>query len=97
MSHALHIGSQPRKLVIALLDILFSREQLARSSCTGARSAVNAAYSLKTVGLPSNAVKAIKTFVLNQFKKDSGEPCLTDAMFNTVINSKCATARRSLK
>ncbi|KAK3577947.1 hypothetical protein CHS0354_019098 [Potamilus streckersoni] len=35
LSQALHIGNQPSKLVISLLDTLFTKEQLAKSNATG--------------------------------------------------------------
>ncbi|KAK3600541.1 hypothetical protein CHS0354_036100 [Potamilus streckersoni] len=81
LSQALHIRNQPRKLVISLLDTLFTKEQLAKSNATGTRTAHNS--SMKTSALPNLAIQG---FVLKQFKKDNGEPCLSEAMFNDVIN-----------
>ncbi|KAH3693444.1 hypothetical protein DPMN_080876 [Dreissena polymorpha] len=81
-------------MTISLLDVLFNREQLAKSSAKGSRKAHNA--SISTSCLPSVATLAVKHFVLNAFKKDNGEPCLSDSAFNDIINSKCATARRAL-
>lgn len=87
-------AANPRKMTIALLDVLFTKEQLARSSAKGSKKAHNASFV--SMPLPGVATQALKEFVLNSFKKDNGEPCLSDPVFNDIINSKCATARRSL-
>jgi hypothetical protein len=87
-------GGKPRKLVLYLLDSFFSREILGKSSAKGARNAHNA--SVQTKALPQIVVGAVKEFVLRTFRKEGGEACMMDKEFNDVINSKCATARRSL-
>jgi hypothetical protein len=73
------------------MEIMFTREQLAKSSAKGSKRAPDA--KIDTVKLPSTAVLAIKKFLLNQFKRSDGTPCLEDSVFNDVINSKYATAR----
>ena len=94
LSQVQHLGgSNPRKMTIALMDILFTREQLAKSSARGSKKAHNA--KIDTVQLPPTATLAIKQFVLIHFKRSDGTACLEDSLFNGVMNSKCATARRA--
>ncbi|XP_052820526.1 uncharacterized protein LOC128246383 [Mya arenaria] len=66
LSQVQHLGaSNPRKMTIALMDIMFTRDQLAKSSAKGSKRAHNA--KIDTVKLPSTAVLTIKQFVLNHF------------------------------
>jgi len=74
---------------------VFSREQLAISKATGKRQSHN--YLTPTKPLNQLVLQAILEFVLTKFKKDSGEPALSVSNFNSIVNSKCATARRGLK
>lgn len=89
--------NNPRKMIIGFLEVFFTREILSVSSAKGKRIAHNKINQEKTEGLPEDVIDAIKNYTLKHFKKISGEPCLTDAAMHDVINSKCATARRSMK
>lgn len=95
VSAALIIGDTPRKMTIALLECIFPKESLAKGKCKGIRTAHNAKEESKA--LPGTVLSAIKEFVLNKFKQDNTQPCLTDKEFTEIINAKCGTVRRSLK
>ena len=82
-------------MLINMLDIFFTRETLARSSAKGTRVAHNNLAGLSKL-LNAVVLSALKEFILKTFKKGNGEPCLTESIFNEVINNKCATARRAL-
>ena len=86
LSQCLHLGSSnPKELMITLMDCIFSREVLARSSAKWTRRAHNA--KAQTYALPSAVVAAVKEFVLNEFKKEDGQPCLTDTeLITRLIN-----------
>ena len=95
LSTCLHrANGNPRKLIANFLDTFFSRETLAQSSAKGSRSAHNS--NMKTAALNTFVIQAIVQYVLKSFKKPDGEPILRDSDINDTINSKCATARRSL-
>ena len=81
-------AKKPSLLIIALLEV-FSYELLAASKAKGTRTAHNKKIEEVT--------SAIKSFVLKQFKKPNGTPCLMDKEMTDVINNKCGTARRSLQ
>ncbi|XP_069137448.1 uncharacterized protein [Argopecten irradians] len=89
-------GNNPRKLVINLLEVFFSKETLAVSSAKGQRSAHNNKSAEKTSALPPAVVTAIKGYTIKHLKKPTGQCSLSDAVMNDVINSKCATARRAI-
>jgi len=95
LSSAILVGTCPRRLTIQLLECFFSREQLANSNATGKRQAHNSLTPTKP--LNQLVIKSILEFVLAKFKKDSGEPAVSVSNFNSIVNSKCATARRGLK
>ncbi|KAL3848412.1 hypothetical protein ACJMK2_019270 [Sinanodonta woodiana] len=86
-----------RKLVIDLLDTFFTRDRLAESSALGAKSAHNKKDDKASVPWSSMVLSSLKQYVLCLYTRPNGEPCLTDAVFNDIINQKCATSRRSLK
>ena len=92
----LKAGTNPRLLIGALLEVFFSKEVLAVSSAKGKRPAYNNKTGETSMALPESVVSAIKQYTLIQFKKPSGEPCLSESAMNDIINTKCATARRSL-
>jgi hypothetical protein len=63
-------GGNPRKLLVNLLDVFFTRKTLASSSAKGSRKAHNKS---EREGLSKSLNKvvlgAIKTYVLNSLKK----------------------------
>ena len=89
-------NNQPRKMLINMLDIFFTRETLAISSAKGTRVAHNNKMDAQSKPLNAIVLSALKEFILKTFKKSNGEPCLTESVFNEVVNNKCATARRAL-
>ena len=90
-------AEKPSLLIIALLEVFFSYEVLAASKAKGTRTAHNMKIEEDTQPLPVEVTSAIKSFVLKQFKKPNGTPCLTDKEMTDVINNKCGTARRPLQ
>ena len=98
LSEAVLKGAEkPSLLIIALLEVFFSYEVLAASKAKGTRTAHNKKIEEDTQPLPVEVTSAIESFVLEQFKKPNGTPCLTDKEMTDVINNKCGTARCSLQ
>ena len=96
LSTALLVGTDPRKLSIQLLEIFFTREQLANGNASGKRQAHNNS-SIPTKQLNQLVLQAILDFVLVKFKLENGEPVMSLTDYNKLVNAKCATARRGLK
>ena len=97
LSEAVLKGAEkPSLLIFALLEV-FSYELLAASKAKDTRTAHNKKIEEDTQPLPVEVTSAIKGFVLKQFKKPNGTPCLMDKEMADVINNKCGTTRRSLQ
>ncbi|XP_067825452.1 uncharacterized protein [Heptranchias perlo] len=80
---------KPKLMTRKLLGYFFSHQTLARSSARGERIAHNKTTMEKPICLPTAVTDAIKDYVTFV--------CGRGCDFNAVINSKCATSRRTVR
>lgn len=91
-------NGQPWKMLNIFLDIFFTREILAESKAgKDEKKAHNTGTGVETTPFNIIVISAIRDYILLTFKKQNGEACMSDTIFNEVINNKCGTSRRGLK